>query len=50
MPRSLLSLRGLNLSHDIEGERKSVLNHDVILVHVFREDDVQTAKCSAYRE
>jgi len=50
VPRSLLSLRGLNLSHDIEGERKSRLNHDVILAHVFKEGDVQTTKCSAYRE
>ena len=50
MPRSLLSLRELKLSHDIEGERKPMLGHDVILAHVFREDYVQTTKCSAYRE
>jgi len=38
------------LSHDFKGERKSILSHDILLVHVFREDDVQTTKCSEHRE
>ena len=48
MPHSLLPLR--ELSHDIKGERKSILSQDIFLVHVFREDDVQTMKYSAHRE
>lgn len=37
-------------SHDLKGERNSILGHDIALIHVFREDDLQTTKCSAYRD